>query len=117
MRAGLCLKEIHLHIGFPGLESGAQSRSALFRCDILDKCDNVGQGLDRGQIDTNNQTADGHHLCGDLQPSSWGSTQIDEDLGSLQEVVLFVELDQLERRTGTITLFLGHVVVLIQTPY
>lgn len=107
----------HLHIGLPGLESSTKSSTALFSCNILDKGDNIGQGLDGSKIDTDNQTADGHHLGCDLKPSSWGSAQIDEDLGSFKEVVLFVELDQLERRTGTITLLLGHVVVLIQTSY
>lgn len=48
-------------------------------------------------------------------PTTRSSAQIDQDLGTLEEVVLFVKLDQLERRTGTVTLFLGHVVVLIQT--
>lgn len=48
-------------------------------------------------------------------PTTGSSAQIDQDLGALEEVVLFVKLDQLERRTGTVTLFLGHVVVLIQT--
>lgn len=51
----------------------------------------------------------------DNLPTTRSSAQIDQDLGTLEEVVLFVKLDQLERRTGTVTLFLGHVVVLIQT--
>jgi len=104
-----------LHISLPGLEGSTKSGTALLGGNILDKGNDVRQGLDGGEIDTDNQTADRHHLGSDLKPSSWGSAQIDKDLGPLEEVVFFVKLDQLERRTGTITLFLGHVVVLIQT--
>jgi len=106
-----------LHIGLPGLQGGAEGGSALLGGNILNKGNDVGQGLDGGQIDTDNQTLDGHHLGGDLKPSSGGCAQIDKDLGPLEEIVFFVQLDQLEGRTGTITLFLGHVVVLIQTSY
>lgn len=49
-------------------------------------------------------------------PSTWGGTKIDDTLGSGEDVVFFVKLDELEGGTGAVTMLLGHVIELIETP-
>lgn len=43
--------------------------------------------------------------------------KIDEDLALLQETILLVELDQLERRSSSVSLFLRKAIPLIQTTF
>lgn len=49
-------------------------------------------------------------------PSTWGCAKIDDTLRTGEEVVFFVELNELEGGTGAVTVLLGHVVKLIETP-
>ena len=52
---------------------------------------------------TNDDAGDGHVLGGHLQPTSGSRTQIDEDPRTLQELILSVQLQQFEGRTGAVT--------------
>jgi len=56
---------------------------------------------------TNDDTIRGHILAGNLQPTSWRGAQVDTASCRSQEVVFFVQLYQLERRTGSVALFPG----------
>ena len=47
-------------------------------------------------------------------PTTWCSAEINDDLGSTEEVILLVELDELEGSTGSVAVLLGHVIVLVQ---
>jgi hypothetical protein len=48
-------------------------------------------------------------------PSTGSGTQIDENCGFFQEVVLLVDLDELESSSGSKSLLFGDVVELVQT--
>lgn len=45
------------------------------------------------------------------------STKIQEDFALFQETILFVQLDKLERGTGTIAFLLGKFVPFVQTAF
>lgn len=56
---------------------------------------------------TDYNTVRRHVLASDLEPSSGSSTQIDTAPSILEEVVFFVELDELECGTRTVALLSG----------
>lgn len=63
------------------------------------------------EIDSDDGGVHGHAFSSDLHPSSWCCAKIDENIGSGEEVVLAVELDELVGRSGTIALLLCEVVI------
>ena len=54
---------------------------------------------------TDDDTIRGHILASDLEPTSGCGAQVDTTSCRSQEVVLFVQLYQLECRTGSVALF------------
>lgn len=48
---------------------------------------------------------------------TWRSTQIDQDLTLLEESILLVQLNQLERSSGPVTLLFRKPVPFIQTTF
>ena len=48
-------------------------------------------------------------------PTTWCSAEINDDLGSTEEVILLVELDELEGSSGSVAVLLGHMIILIKT--
>ena len=65
----------------------------------------VGTGKEGEDWRTNDDAIWGHILAGDLQPTSRSGTQVYTTSCRFQEVVLFVQLYQLERRTSSVALF------------
>lgn len=63
------------------------------------------------EIDSDNGGVHGHAFSSHLHPSSWGCAKIDENIGSGEEVVLAIELDELVGSSGTVALLLSEVVV------
>ena len=58
-------------------------------------------------------TCPGRGLARKTHP--WRGAKIDKDLALLEEAIFLVQLHELERRTGTITLLLGELVPLVET--
>lgn len=122
-------------VGLPCLEMAADGGAALFRRDVALEGDDLGDGLDGREVDTDDQAVGRHGLGGDLaprlhthtvrpQPQETGrrtttytgrGAQIEHDLALLEEAIFLVELDQLEGGSGTIPLFLGELVPLVET--
>lgn len=48
---------------------------------------------------------------------SWSSTQVDEDLALLENMIFLVQLDKLERCTSAVTLLLGKLVPFVETTF
>jgi hypothetical protein len=48
---------------------------------------------------------------------TWSRTKIKQNLALLQESILLVQLDQLERSTSTVALLLGQAIPFIQTTF
>jgi hypothetical protein len=65
-------------VGLPSLEMSTNDGASLVGGNIALESDCFWDGLDGGQINTNDQRLDGHGLCGDLQPTTGGGTQIDQ---------------------------------------
>ncbi len=66
---------------------------------------------------TNNDAIRGHILAGYLQPTTRSCTKIDSASRSLENRVFFVELDEFERGTSTITLFPEKIKLNTSNPY
>ena len=96
---------VNAHVCLPVLHLGAESPPAALSGNVLDEGDTSRDGLDRDQVDTNDDRVLLRHLLGgDLQPTSRGGTQIDDAFGRGQKVVFAVELDELEGGTGAVAL-------------
>ena len=50
-------------------------------------------------------------------PTTGSGAKIDEALGSLEEVILLVELDELEGCTRPVAVFFGEMIILIKTSF
>lgn len=88
----------------------ADRRTALVGRDVRLEGDDFGDCLDGRKIDADDERVDGHAFCCDLAPRPWGCAQIDKDFGFLEEVVLFVKLDQFEGGTGAVAFLLCEFV-------
>jgi hypothetical protein len=93
------------------------SRAALVGRDVALERNDSWDWLDRSEIHGDDEGVRRHDLSSDLTPRAWRSTEIDYDLGPLQEVVFAIELDQLERRTGAVALFFGELVPFVETAF
>ena len=58
-------------IGLPGLQLFAKISATFIGCNVVYHCDTAGNGLDRGQIHSNDEGGHGHVLLGHLHPWSW----------------------------------------------
>ena len=55
-------------VGLPGLEVGADGGAALLGGDVALEGDDLGDGLDRGEIDADDDAVPGHGLGAYLTP-------------------------------------------------
>ena len=83
---------------------------ALFRGNILLQADDVWQRRDLDDVDAHDHGRGGACLGAHLRPRAGRAAQVEHNASLAQQVVLFVELDQLERRTRPEPLLLGQVV-------
>ena len=81
--------------------------------DIFLERYNLWNRLDGNQINSDHYTGDWRKLCSDLQPTSRSRTQVNKNAGILQELILPVELDQLERGPRAVPSLLRKVVELV----
>lgn len=80
----------------------ADCRTALVGRDVGLEGDDFGDCLDGREIDGDDERVNGHAFCCNLAPRAWGCAEIDKDFRFLEEVVLFVKLDQFEGGTGAV---------------
>lgn len=97
------------NIRLPVFELATQLGSTGRGGDILGECNYTRNGADGDEIDADDERVERHSFGCDLQPPSRCSAQVDAASGRLEERVLFVELDELERRTGSVALFSEEV--------
>ena len=106
LMAGEQARGENAHVCLPVLHFSAESSPAALGGDILDEGDTPRDGLDRDQVDTDDDRVLLRHLLGrDLQPTSRSGTQIDDTFGRGEKVVFAVQLDELEGGTGAVALF------------
>lgn len=98
-------------INLPRFDDTSQLVSALSRCDILGQCNDVRNRFDGNNVDTDDDGRERHVLLGNLAPASRGGAKIDQCSASSKEIELFVQLDELKRRTCTVPLIFRQVVV------
>src|SRR6476661_8019766 len=93
------------HIGTASLEVRAERSSRSLPAHIQRQHLDAGKRLDGGEIDGEHLPLSldrAHTLRRDLAPASGGSAQIHHNDARLQEVVLVVYLDELERRARSV---------------
>ncbi len=87
----------------------------MIRSNVALNSDNTLDGLDRRQVHTYDFGTNRHGLHSDLGPTARRAAQVYERTRRAQEVELLRKLDQLKRRTRTITLLLSQVVETVET--
>lgn len=98
-------QEVNAHVCLPVLHFSAESPPAALGGNVLDEGDTPRNGLDRDQVDTDDDRVLLRHLLGrDLQPTSRGGTQINDAFGRGEKVVFAVQLNKLEGGTGAVAL-------------
>lgn len=108
MQHGIC---------FPSLEMASNGRSALFCRDVALKGDDLGNRLNRGEINTNDEAVGRHRFCCNLTPGAWRGAKIEHDLALFEESILLIQLDQLEGGSGPVPLLLGEFIPFIKTAF
>lgn len=96
-----------------GVHKALDGGAASGRGDVLDQGMGATDGADREEIDADDEGADRGMANGDLEPPTGGGAEVEDGASGGQEAVFRIELQQLEGRTGAITLLLRQVVELI----
>lgn len=105
-----CFQCVHARALLTHLLAGGRGYVGLQRGDIMD-------GLDRDQINTDDDAGDGHVLGRHLQPSAWGRAQVYQHSRLLEELELPIELNQFERRPGPVSGLLGQAIELVLSSF
>lgn len=89
---------MHDQIGLPIVHEDFELLSTVWGGNIRYECRDVRQRSDGIQIDTDNERSFWHVSFGDLKPSSWGRTQIDNAFRLGEEIIFSVQVDKLATR-------------------
>eukprot|EP00968_Pinguiococcus_pyrenoidosus_P004500 scaffold301_cov243-Pinguiococcus_pyrenoidosus.AAC.5 len=101
------------HVRLPPVQLLAKHVSALPARDVRHQRLHLRDGADGQQVHAHDDALGGHGLRCHLQPAARGRAQVHEDLRLGQKLMLAVDLEQLEGRTGAEAPLLGQAIVLV----
>lgn len=87
-------------VGLEMLQVALQRGPTSLGGDVADESVNAGDGTDGVEVDPDDEGLLRAVLLGDLEPSSGSGTQVDDDSGFGQEVVLSVQMYQFAARSN-----------------